>query len=539
VLELEDAGEIERLARRLRQQGAKAVGIALHCTTSWPGHDPPFRALVAEKLALAVPTDDGDASEVYLLVPSDPAQLRALAPLFDEDGIRSDEPRPPFVVFANAQRALTILGALDLAPPRVGCLETAMTLLAEGSDHRREARALSTWVADRLTHSIADPARAGELDSDQSLAVAADVLVPLMRSCTPDLRSTGLNRVFDLEVHLLPAVIDMEAAGIRLDVPAFERIAGAWEAERKTATDEKRISRLDKLLSTYRWWSRDYVDLDGRIRCRLHPLAADSGRFSCTDPNLQQVPSEHTAPGLRGCFVPAPDHVFVIADYAQIELRVAAHLAPCDALRRVFREGRDPHRATAATITGRDESTITDHERQMAKAVNFGFLFGMGARRFRAYAKDSYGIELDEREASAAREAFFSTFPGIAAWHRRVRALSNRAEREDVTVATALGRRKRFEAGRFSYNAALNIPVQGTAAEGFKLAMTRLWPALRELGGRGVLVVHDEYIAEIPAAQAEAGRACVERVMCEAMASLVDTVPIEVEAKVAHSWADK
>jgi DNA polymerase I-like protein with 3'-5' exonuclease and polymerase domains len=508
----------------------------VHCTTSWPGHDPPPRALALDKLALAVPTGEGEASEVYLLAPPDPVRLRVLAPLFDPDDARG---RPPFAVFAHAQLALTVLATLELAPPRVGCLETAMVLLAEGADRRREAFALSTWVRERLGAAITDPPRTGELESDQALAVAADVLVPLMRSATPDLRRTGLNRVFELETHLLPAVIDMEAAGVALDAPRFERIAGGWERERATATDAKRIARLDKLISTYRWWSRDYVDLGGRIRCRLHPLAADSGRFSCTEPNLQQVPSEHTAPGLRGCFVPAPGHVFVIADYAQIELRVAAHLAPCDALRRVFREGRDPHRATAATLTGREESTITDRERQLAKAVNFGFLFGMGARRFRGYARDSYGLELDEHEASAAREAFFATFPGIAAWHRRVRALSRRAETEDVTVTTVLGRRKRFRAGELSYNAALNIPVQGTAAEGFKLAMTRLLPALREIGGRGVLVVHDEYLAEVPAERAEQGRVRVETIMRHAMSELVDSVPIEVEAKVARSWAEK
>lgn len=542
TITLHDAGEIQRLARRLRDQGTSALGITLECTTSWPGHDPPPRALALQKIALAVPTADGDPSEVYLLAPPDPEQLRALAPLFDTDTSQPSGPsasRTPFVVFADAQRCLTVLETVDLRPARVGCLDTAMVLLAEGADRRRDARSLSTWVRDRLGHSISDPARPGELGSDEPIAVASDVLIPLMRSCTPDLRSTGLNRVFDLEMHLLPAVIEMEAAGVLLDVPRFERIAGGWERERETTTDEKRIARLDKLISTYRWWSRDYVDFDGRIRCRLHPLAADSGRFSCTEPNLQQVPSEHTAPGLRGCFVPAPGHVFVIADYAQIELRVAAHLAPCDALRRVFREGRDPHRATAATITGRDESTITDRERQMAKAVNFGFLFGMGARRFQGYARDSYGIEIDEREAAAAREAFFTTFPGIAAWHRRVRALSRRGDHEDVTVTTALGRRKRFEAGKFSYNAALNIPVQGTAAEGFKLAMTRLRPALREIGGRGVLVVHDEYLAEVPEADAEAGRVLVETVMRQAMSSIVDRVPISVEAKVARSWADK
>jgi DNA polymerase-1 len=226
--------------------------------------------------------------------------------------------------------------------------------------------------------------------------------------------------------------------------------------------------------------------------------------------------------------------VLVIADYAQIELRVAAHLAPCDALRRVFREGRDPHRATAATITGRPEVEITDRERQLAKAVNFGFLFGMGPARFRQYARDSYGVELDEAAARRAREAFLHTFPGIADWHRRVGALGRRGG--SVTVRTAMGRRKRFSADRFSFNAALNIPVQGTAAEGFKLAMARLHPRLLELGARGVLVVHDEYIAECPADRAEEARRVIETTMIEAMSEVVTTVPITVDAEICDNW---
>jgi DNA polymerase I-like protein with 3'-5' exonuclease and polymerase domains len=327
----------------------------------------------------------------------------------------------------------------------------------------------------------------------------------------------------------------MERVGVGVDAAGFERVAGDWRAERETATAPERIARLDKLISTYAYWPQEFIRND-RIFCRLHPLAADSGRFACTDPNLQQVPSSHTAPGLRACFRAPAGSSLVVADYAQIELRVAAHLAPCDAMRQVFREGRDPHRATAATITGKPEAEISVEERKLAKAVNFGFLFGMGAKRFRSYARDSYGVELDEEQARQARQAFLSTFGGIAAWHRRVAALGHRSDRP-ITVRTAMGRRKRFEPGKFSFNAALNIPVQGTAAEGFKRAMIELRPALRDLGGRGVLCVHDEYLAEVPSDRAEQARALVQQIMQDAMASLVDSVPILVEARVAPAWS--
>jgi DNA polymerase-1 len=456
-------------------------------------------------------------------------------------------PAAPYVVFADAHRALGMFAERDLAAPaRFGCATVAATLLGEGADRRRDHRPLERSVRDLLERELPDGLLTVNSTSAR-LACEAEALLELLRAMTPMLRERKLARVYSFECSLVPSVVNMEAAGIGVDAPGFERIASGWVRERaelEVPADPdadpdrvtERAARLDKLISTYRYWARDYVGPDQRMRCRLHPLAADSGRFSCTEPNLQQVPAEHTAPGLRACFVAAKGHKLIIADYAQIELRVAAHLAPCEAMRAVFRAGRDPHRATAANLAGKPEHEIDSHERKLAKAVNFGFLFGMGSRRFAQYARDSYGLELDERQAAAAREAFFRTFPGIAAWHRRIGALSRAGEREDITVVTAMGRRRKFLAGHFSFNSALNIPVQGTAAEGFKIAMLKLEPALAEIGGRGVLVVHDEYIAEVPEQQAERGREIVEQVMIAAMAELVDSVPIVVEAQIADHW---
>jgi len=373
---------------------------------------------------------------------------------------------------------------------------------------------------------------------DHRFVREASALLPLMPLLVAKLREQGLTRVFELECRLVEAVVDMETAGFCVDVPAWERIAAGWARERVNTQDPDRIARLDKLLSTYRGWARDYTDLDGRMRCLLHPLAADSGRFACSSPNLQQVPSEHTAPGLRRCFVAPEGHVLVVADYAQIELRVAARVAGCVAMRDVFVHGRDPHRATAATLTGKAEADIDDHERKLAKAINFGFLFGMGAERFREYAATSYGISLDEAAARRAREAFLDTYPGIAAWHRRTARLSDKGRREDVVVSTLLGRKKRFRAGKFSFTAALNIPVQGTAADGFKAAMIRLHERLSRLGARGVLVVHDEYVVEAPVDRASETREFVAATMREAMEELPGDVPVLVEASVVKSWGE-
>lgn len=482
-----------------------------------------------EVVALAVARASGS------VIVFDRGVLDALAPWLR----RLTDAGAPYVVAHGAQTLVGRLSARlgeDWAPARLGCTRTAAVLLAEGA-RNHDPPGLRECVT-KVLHAAIDEPRivpGEEAVAMRRLATAADVLLPLSAALVPKLRARELVATFGLECRLVPAVVAMERAGMPVDAAAFERIADAWRHERSSATETDRIARLDKLISTYAHWPRDFVRAD-RIHCRLHPLAADTGRFSCTDPNLQQVPSEHTAPGLRGCFRPPADRVLVVADYAQIELRVAAQLAPCDALAAVFREGRDPHRATAATLAGKIERDVTAHERKLAKAVNFGFLFGMGADRFRSYAASGYGLELDDAAARAARDAFFTTYPGIAAWHKRVAQLCRRGT--PLVVRTVLGRRRRFAADKTSVPAALNVPVQGTAAEGFKRAVVAAHPLLRELGGRGVLVVHDEYIAEVPHARAEEARERLEIAMRDAMATVVPAVPIVVEARIVERWSD-
>lgn len=542
---------VDELAAELAAERA-VLGVAVGFVPPFPGkrQDPDPRRRTVSLLALATRT-----RTVLIRQDCAPAWPRLRALLAG--------PRPPYVVFHDAHVGLAALAGLHLpAPPRVGCVRTAAVLVAEGvrdeppeprdpaSAPRRHTDPFS--VASLALRHLRLAIPEGDAPSQIALgergtrlwappervATEAHLVLRLMEALSPRLRERGLVPVFDLECRLLPAVIGMEGAGIAVDGPRWERVAEQWRTERQVAADLERQAQLDKLISTYAHWSRDYLHVDGRMHPRFDPLGADSGRFACSQPNLQQVPSEHTAPGLRACFTPAPGHVFIIADYAQIELRVAAHLAPCAALRQVFLDGRDPHRATAATLAGKPEAEVSAHERKLAKAVNFGFLFGMGAPRFQEYAAGNYGLELDLAAAERAREAFFATFPGIAAWHRKVAGLAARAAREDITVRTVLGRRKRFPAGHFSFNAALNIPVQGTAAEGFKRAMTLLLPALDSLGGRGVLCVHDEYLAEVPEEHAEAARALVRDVMQRAMAEVVPSVPIVADARVARTWAE-
>ena len=137
-------------------------------------------------------------------------------------------------------------------------------------------------------------------------------------------------------------------------------------------------------------------------------IGAASGRMACSTPNLQNIPRD---PAYRRCIRPAAGRVLVKADYSQIELRIAAQVSGDTAMQEAFRAGEDLHTTTARAVLGREP---TKDDRQLAKALNFGLLYGMGAERLRIYAQDEYGVTLSEAEAARFRQRFFQTYPGLA-----------------------------------------------------------------------------------------------------------------------------
>lgn len=497
--------ELEGWVRTLHAQAPTALGLWIEEQAS---HSGPELWVSMRKNA--------EQREIYCLHSEAWEQLRIFFNYLHRDDA-------PFVVLGEGQAQLHLLATQGLSLRRIGCLRSAAALLARAKGESAPGQ-LQELVQRSFSRSL-----------PQGGAAQVDSLIPLMRRYAPELRKQGLMPSFELECKLLPAVVAMERAGMPLDAAAYESVARQWSADRQESQDEARNRRLDKLISTYRYWARDYLDGDGRIRCRLDPLATESGRFSCASPNLQQVPNHYTAPGLRACFHPPPGHSLIMADYAQIELRVAAHIADCSALRQLFVQGQDPHRNTAATLRGCPVQEVSDEDRKLAKAINFGFLFGMGAARFRGYAEQSYGLQLSESQANQAKSAFLAAYPGIHAWQKRTAALGRNAG-QAIIVKTALGRIKHFAAGAFRFNAALNIPVQGSAAEGFKQAMVRLHRELPPMGGMGVLCIHDEYIAQVPTQRATELSERIVSIMEQEMQKVITTVPIRANAVVAPAW---
>lgn len=290
----------------------------------------------------------------------------------------------------------------------------------------------------------------------------------------------------------------------------------------------------EKALSAYLDPIPGYVHpITGRIHPSYRQLNRNGvGRFSAESPNIQQIPREKE---YRRAFVPGHGNVFVIADYSAIELRIMAWLSGDPTLTQAFLDGKDPHRVTAGLVMGKPSEEVLKEERQLAKALNFGLIYGMSANGLRAYAASGYGVEMSEIEAKRFRDKFFATYPTIQAWHRQQDALVRQARE----VRTASGRCRRWSSRDIPATQTYNTPDQGTGADILKRAMARLRPHLIRLGAELVASVHDELVTEVPEDRAEELLTVQKAEMVAAGEEFLAPVPVEVEAAAGRSWADK
>lgn len=227
-----------------------------------------------------------------------------------------------------------------------------------------------------------------------------------------------------------------------------------------------------------------------KIHATFKLCGARTGRLSCSNPNIQQLPREKS---VRNLFIPDPGTIFVRADYSQIELRVAAEVSQDEMMLAAYRNGLDLHKVTASKITNKDINEITDEERQMAKAVNFGFLFGLGAAKFSHYAKKSYRVEVSSEDAQRAVNTFRQTYSGYRAWQ----TAQAKKGAETLYCRTPVGKLRRLDPEN-TYGTSMNTPVQGGAAECMLYALVALRKALIGLGidSKLIAVVHDEIIVQ-------------------------------------------
>jgi DNA polymerase-1 len=226
----------------------------------------------------------------------------------------------------------------------------------------------------------------------------------------------------------------------------------------------------------------------------------------------------------------------VKADYSQIELRIAAKISGEERMLAAFAAGQDIHTITARSITEKEQ--VSKEDRKLAKAVNFGLLYGMGPAGLRHYARGSYGVEMTARETERYWRSFFETYPALKAWHdREYREL----KKGSTETRTLTGRRR---TGVTKLTERLNSPVQGTGADGLKLALAYLWERRHECPrAQPILAVHDEIVVECDEKEVEKALAWLKQAMIDGMEEVVNglkadspPVPIEVEAKASETW---
>ena len=434
----------------------------------------------------------------------------------------------------------------------------------------------------------------GAADADMTLR-----LVPLLQH---ELEEKGLVKLLDLEMALLPVIADMERAGVRIDVDLFRHmsqdlavallrleqtvheIAGEpfninstqqlsdilfkklqlpREGLKKiasghfsTAADvleglrESDTTGIIAAIIEYRELGKlkgTYVDAlpqminpqTGRIHTSFSQIGAVTGRLASSNPNLQNIPiRSEVGQQIRRGFISDPGWVFLSADYSQVELRILAHISQDETLLEAFRQNQDIHTATAAAVYSIEPEAVTKLQRNFAKRVNFGLIYGMSSFRL---ARES-GLTLGEAETFVKK--YFGQFPGVERYLEETRLKA----RTDGYVETLFGRRRYFpvfrspmsgsnrQAVQRAEREAVNHPIQGTAADIIKIAMIRLHEQLQSrFRARMLLQVHDELLLEVPQEEVEAVRPLVIDIMCNAFEM---DVPLKVEAETGNNWLE-
>ena len=318
--------------------------------------------------------------------------------------------------------------------------------------------------------------------------------------------------------------------GFSTAADVLEKLAPAYPI----VSDILKYRTYSKLKSTYADGLPAYIEEDGRIRTTFHQTITATGRLSSADPNLQNIPMrEELGRRIRKCFYPKEGCVFVDADYSQIELRILAHMSGDEKLIEAYREAKDIHRITASQVFHIPFDDVTDLMRRNAKAVNFGIVYGISSFGL------SQGLSISRKEAEEYIRQYFATYPKIKAF---LDGLVESA-RETGFAFSLFGRRRpipelqssNFMQRSFGERAAMNSPIQGTAADIMKIGMIRVYRRLKEELPEAALIlqIHDELLVEVPESLAKRAEEIVTEEMTRA-ASL--SVALVTDSHIGRDW---
>ena len=569
-----EASELAGVAETLRD--AEAVGVDIE-TTGLSPRDGRMRLL-----QLATP------DETFVV---DAFEIDNLAPLKEvlEGG--------PVKALHNSKFDYSFLKAehgISLSP----IFDTMLAAqLLDGGEYG-PSYALET-VAERYAGIELDKSARGE-DWSEELSEAqieyaardAAVLLPLRERLKEALAKDDLIRVSKIEFRAVAAIAEMELAGIKLDVQKWKELERTVRKRRDEAalaletqfpapegvlpleglgprlnlnspqqiTDAFRslgieladtrvwtllkvdhpaarllleYRELQKKLGTYLETYPSFIHpKTGRIHANFLQCRVPTGRLACTNPNIQQVPHEDE---FRSCFVAEQDNVLVIADYSQIELRILAEVSGDPGFVQAFREGEDLHRVTAATMFGVKKGEVTKEQRSAAKRINFGLAYGRGAKSLSAQ------LGTDEERARTLIDEYFANYPKV---QRYLQGTASKAMKTR-TLRTLSGRVRKFrdDPSRLDPMAkgamrreAMNYPVQGTAADIAKLALSYIHEQLEALDAQLINCIHDEFVLECHQDLAEEVAEKTKGAMKRAGEILLKKVPVEVEVAISREW---
>jgi DNA polymerase-1 len=604
---IQSLDELEALVGELRKAGEFALRVIPDQPTAMRANIVGIAFSTADRTARYVPFGHGPAAAADDLLAgmADPSQvtlaapLERLKPLLEDDSIRKTGHDLKFDDVVLARHGVTLRGLgfdsmlasylLDATRPGHPLEETSLEHLG-----------YKALTADDVCGRGAKATTIAALSPEALLNFAgerADLARQLANRLAPLLVTDQLDHVYrELEMPLIPVLVDIERAGIRIDGPALA--AQSHQIERELANYTRRIyelageefnvnsprqlgeilfdklklpalkktgktksastavevleelaltHELPRLILEWRGLQKlksTYIDAlpqlvhpeTGRVHTCFNQAVAATGRLSSSDPNLQNIPIRtELGREIRRAFVADPGHVLISADYSQIELRVLAHLAGEEALIDAFRAGEDIHDRTAAKVFGANSGLSTHELRRRAKIVNYALLYGKTAFTL---AKD---IGVSKEAAQDFIDAYFAGFPRVRTF---IEQLLQRA-REEGAVKTLFGRRRLVpelnsrngQIRAAAERATVNMPIQGTAADILKRAMIDLHRALPEHGLRTkmILTVHDELLFECPEQEAEEAAHVVRERMEQAVTL---KAPLTVDIGIAENWKD-
>ena len=431
----------------------------------------------------------------------------------------------------------------------------------------------------------------GQLSEAQLEYAAQDarVLLPLRDALAASLEEEELGRISHIEFEAVAAIAEMELAGVKLDLARWKELEVRVRERRDRAAEylesffpppegilpleglgprlnlnsHKQITdafqtlgidlpdtkvwtllkvdhpaakalleyrELQKKLGTYLETYPGFISpKTGRIHANFLQCRVPTGRLACTAPNIQQIPHEDE---FRRCFVAEDGNTLVIADYSQIELRILAEVSEDPAFIGAFQRGMDLHRLTAATMYNVSMDEVTKDQRSAAKRINFGLMYGRGARSLSAQ------LGTDEERGRQLIDEYFANYPKVQRFLQRT---ANRAMR-DRTLRTLAGRVRTFGSDPVADDRgamrreAMNYPIQGAASDIAKLALVYVREEVEGLDARLINSIHDEFVLECAEEQATEVSEKTQAAMVRAGEDILEKVPVQVEIEVSREW---